>query len=415
MRFLTRRLLKLCFLCLVAALVFVAGVLAAPLLRPAPPVVSLLQAPAPARTEQDLALVSEAWRIIEREYYGKSLQRSQLIAGAVLGMITALEDAHSAYQTRDEVSASQREIDGSLQSLGMAIEKRDDQLVVVAPLRSSPAQRAGIQCGDQIVRIDGRDTALLTLGQAANLMRGPAGSNVSLSVVRQGTDVVTLDVQRGSLIAPLFSSQILSDGVLYVNISFFDGSVARDLSALLQTLQDSAPRGIILDLRNNPGGYLEIAIETAGQFIAEGVIVSQQGRAGTYTWSYQNAGKLIVMDGPGARRSSPVRHAALAVTTPMIVLVSRGTASAAEVLAAALQDHGRAAIMGEQTYGKGVVTGDYLLSDGSSIHLTNGQWLSPKGRSVDGIGLTPDLPVFDAPGDPEAMVQQATARLLRQP
>jgi carboxyl-terminal processing protease len=412
MKRLAKRLLLFFMLATIVILAFLAGVFLAPLIRSSQSTAGVFRTQTSSRTEQDLSVLAEAWRVIERDYYDKLPDARTLTRGAVQGLVNALDDPYSAYQTSDDIASSQREIDGSLQSLGMAVEKRDDQLVVVTPLTSSPAQHAGIRTGDRIVQIDGRDTASLTLGEAVNLLRGPNGSKVLLSVVRNNTDALTFTVERGDLTSPLVSSLPLSDALYYVNVSFFDSSVSRDLNNLLQQLQSRAVRGVILDLRNNPGGYLDVAIEAAGAFIGDGVIVSQQGRAGVYTWSYQDQGKQIVIEGPDGKKSIALRYTPLPASVFVAVLVNRGTASAAEVLAAALQDHGRAVIIGERTFGKGAVTGDYTLSDGSSIHMTNGQWFSPKGRSVTGVGLTPDVQIADDAAHPEQMVQQAAEILL---
>ena len=172
-------------------------------------------------------------------------------------------------------------------------------------------------------------------------------------------------------------------------------------------MQNDGLRSLIIDLRNNPGGYLDTAIEIAGEFIPDGIVVSQRGRSGVYTWSYKDQGRLLVVDGPAGKQSSPVRNnEPLDAAIPVVVLVNRGTASAAEALAAALQDYGRAVLVGERTFGKGAVTGDYTLSDGSSIHMTNGEWYSPKGRNVNGTGLTPDIAV-EGGGDGQAALDRA--------
>ncbi len=392
MKRLARRLLTLLLALATLAATFAAGVAVGPRLSlNVTQTPSTSKAPVSARTERDMAVVSEAWRIIERDYYGNAPTRDDLARGAIQGLVAALQDPYSAYLTENEMKAYQSELDGSLQSIGLAVEKRDGALVVVTPLTASPAQNAGIQPGDVIERIDGRKTASLTLGEAIGLLRGPEGSKVALAVLRDSSGL-TFTVQRGAATAPLLSGRMLAESIAYVSISFFDNTVGRDLGNLLLRMQNDGMRGLIIDLRNNPGGYLDTAIEIAGQFIPDGVVVSQRGRAGTYTWSYKDQGRLLVVDGPDGKQSSPVRTInQLDARTPLVVLINKGTASAAEVLAAALQDYARATLVGERTFGKGAVTGDYTLSDGSSIHMINGQWFSPKGRTVSGTGLTPDI------------------------
>lgn len=407
-----RRGITLLLLGVLVTAAFAAGVYYAPVLRSTQPIAAVLRSPTSTHTEQSMGVLQEAWRLIERDYYGDAPDQATLISGAVHGLVNALGDPFSAYQSAADVASYQLELDGSLRSLGMAVEKRDDQLLVVTPLTSSPAQRAGIYPRDHIIAIDGRDTAALTLGEAMALLRGPEGSTVSLTVVRNATDVLPFTIERASLRAPLFAAHLYPDGVLYINIALFDGSVARDLRLALQENEPSGLRGIILDVRNNPGGYLDSAIEIAGFFIREGVIVTQETRTGAFRWSFAEGGKLLVVEGPAGRSASPVRQGALAADVPVVILVNEGTASAAEVLVAALQDYGRAVVMGQPTFGKSAVGGDYSLSDGSSVHLTNGQWSSPKGRSVRNSGLAPDVQIPCAPEDGDAIIRQAVAYLL---
>ena len=414
MKHLLRRLFTLLLALATLAAAFAAGVVVGPRLPlTATQTPGTSKAPLSARTEQDMSVISEAWRLIERDYYGATPERSDLARGAIQGLVNALADPYSAYLTDDEMKGYQSEVDGSLQSIGLAVEKRDGALVVVTPLISSPAHNAGIQPGDVIERIDGHETASLTLGEAIALLRGPEGSKVALAVLRDSNGL-TFTVQRGAATAPLLSGRMLDDSIAYVNIAFFDNTVGRDLGNMLHRMQNDGMRGLIIDLRNNPGGYLDTAIEIAGQFIAEGIVVSQRGRAGTYTWSYKDQGRLLVVDGPDGKQSSPVRSSnQLDAGTPLVLLVNKGTASAAEVLAAALQDYGRATLIGERTFGKGAVTGDYTLSDGSSIHMINGQWFSPKGRTVSGTGLTPDISAqAGSSGDADTVLNRAVELLL---
>jgi carboxyl-terminal processing protease len=199
----------------------------------------------------------------------------------------------------------------------------------------------------------------------------------------------------------------LDSGIAYVNVAALGGNVSRDLAAFLKQVEGQTLTGMILDLRNNPGGYLDAAIEMAGYFITDGVIVSERSHGATTSWSYANNGQQLLIDGPDGKRVADVRNHTMAPGVPLVVLVNRGTASAAEVLAAALQDHGRGVLAGEPTYGKGSVTGDFDLSGGARVHLTIGQWQSPKGRSVAGRGLTPDI-VVAASGLPDPAIAEAT-------
>jgi carboxyl-terminal processing protease len=395
------------------ASVFVAGVRSAPYIANlgVQPETEAASTVASSRTEQALSTFIEAWRLIESDYFGRPLDEQALVQGAIEGMVDALDDPYSAYLTPGEMSSAQSEAEGSLESLGMAVEKKDGLLAVIAPLAGSPAEQAGIQPGDVIESIDGRDTIGLTLGEAVRLLRGPAGSEVTLSIMRDRGAPFSLSIERNPLAAPVVQTRFLDNGLAYVNITSLADPAPRLLEQFLQQEQADQAQGLILDLRNNPGGYVDIAVEVAGLFIPDGPIVSEQSQAGTFTWSYADKGRQLIVDGPQGRKSSAGRSGTLAPTVPMAVLVNRGTASAAEVLAAALQDRGRALLVGEQTFGKGSVTGDYGLTDGSGIHLTNGQWFSPNGQNVSGQGLTPDIQVSDTRGDPDPVLTQALTYL----
>lgn len=396
-RSLARRLLLVLALAVCATATFLAGVLLAPALRPA--LLAVAPTPSPP-SDQTLNPFWEVWRLIEREYYGAPPDKQALVGGAIHGLVNALGDPHSSFMTTDDVTAMEQEIAGDLQSIGMAVEKRDDMLTVIAPLSSSPAQVAGVRSGDRIARIDGRDTALLTLGEAVRLLHGPPGSTVTLTIWR-GDGAVDLIVQRGAAPIALFSAYALSESYHYVNIRAFSPTVARDLAAYLR--QSGAGAGIVLDLRNNPGGYLDVAVEVAGQFIGEGIVVTQLTRGGAVSWSYSDGGRTLLVAGPEGRQQTAVRYEPLALDVPVVVLINRGTASAAEVLASALAEQRQAVLLGEHTYGKSAVSGDYRLSDGSLLHLSNGRWLTPRGRSVDSAGLSPT--VVSAAAD--SLIQQA--------
>ena len=414
MKKLARAFLVVAFIFAISSGAFVAGIVVSPA---AQHVLHREQSLSPrvspsASAEADTSVFWEAWNIVQHQYYGNPVGQQTLLRGAIEGLVNALDDPYSAYLTSDEVAGSQSELNGDLQSLGMAIEKRDGRLVVVAALAGSPAQRAGIQSGDLIARIGSRDTASLTLSDALSLLRGPAGSRVSLTIMRGDSAPLIVDVNRDSLTIPLVTGRMLSDDIAYLQIAAVVASAPRDVITVLQQLTDQEPRGLVLDLRNNPGGFLDAAVEIAGQFIADGTIVSQHTRDGVITWSYSDNGKVLIVAGPDGKQAIPVRNTAMVTDIKLVVLVNRGTASAAEVLAAALQERGQAILVGERTFGKGSVSGDYVLSDGSSVHITNGQWLSPTGRNVSGQGLMPDIPIQDSPGDNDAILARGIEYLL---
>jgi carboxyl-terminal processing protease len=412
MKNLLKMLFRLLATLVVLGLAFAAGVVVAPSLHtevePTPATGALLSSS--SQTQQDISLLTEAWRVIQSQYYGKSIDSQVLLGGALHGMVNALGDPYSAYLSASDVAEQNAPQSGAdLQSVGLAIEKQESSLLVVAPIAASPAETAGVRPGDRILAIDGRQTASLTLGDAITLLRVPDGKPVTLTILRDGAQS-DMSFVRGTVSTPLIRAKMLPQAIPYVNITAIGNPAGRDLVSFLQTFSERDVKGLILDLRNDPGGYLDTAVEIAGQFIGDGVIVSQQGRSGKTVWSYANGGKTLVIDGPDGKQSSPVRTPPLAPSLSLVVLVNRGTASAAEVLAAALQDHGRAVLIGEHTFGKGTVTGDFALSDGSVVHIADGQWLSPKGRSVTGQGLAPDITIADG-GSGDAVLDRAVQYL----
>lgn len=321
-------------------------------------------------------LLQEAWDIVNQEFYGKKTMDPQvLVQGAIKGMVDALGDQHTYFLTAKDAKIAQEDLQGSFEGIGATIEKRNNKLIIVAPIEGSPAEKAGLRAGDEIAAVDGRSTAPLTTMDAVTLIRGPAGTVVRLVVIRDGVaDPWTLDITRATIEMATVRTKDLGGGIAYLRVSSFSEPTGREVSLALQGIMAGKPKGLVLDLRNNPGGYLSTSVEIASQFLKSGYVVFEE-------------------DADGKRQSLSVRSGGLATDTPMVVLVNKGSASASEIVAGAIQDAGRGVLIGEKTFGKGSVQTTQTLSDGSSVHITIAHWFTPKGRQIHEVGLQPDIAV----------------------
>ncbi len=322
---------------------------------------------------KNIELFTEVLRQVEKSYVEPE-DPQKLIYGAIKGMVQSL-DPHSSFLTKEEHQDLLIETKGSFSGVGIEITVRDSFLTVVSPIEGTPAYKAGIQAGDKIIKIDGKITAEMALPEAVRSIRGEKGTKVNLTIMREGVDK-PLDFTLTRDLIPIQSvrSYLLTPEVAYVRITNFQSKTSRDLSAALEKIESGRKlQGLILDLRNNPGGLLSQAIEVSDLFISSGVIVSTKGRDSSQDL-YATAHKEKVER-----------------TYPMIVLVNGGSASAAEIVAGALQDNKRAMILGTKTFGKGSVQTIIPLSDGSGLRLTTAMYYTPSGRSIQASGISPDI------------------------
>lgn len=335
-------------------------------------------------TYEQLKLFTEILSIVQNQYVDEVAPRDA-IYGAVRGMLRAL-DPYSSFLDPEMYREMQVETSGSFGGLGIEITIRDDQLTVVAPIEGTPAHRAGIQPGDKIVKIEGLPTKDMSLLDAVKRMRGPKGTTVTISILREGAkEIFDLTLTREIIQVQSVKAQELEPGFGLIRIRQFQERTAKDLEAALEKFEkDGRLQGLVLDLRNNPGGLLSSAVEVAEKFLGDG--------------------KLIVYT-EGRNRSQNMRFVAHArqphLDFPMVVLVNHGSASASEIVAGAIQDWGRGVVLGVTTFGKGSVQTIIPLSDGSGLRLTTAKYYTPKGRSIHGKGITPDI-VVEPPKADEA-------------
>lgn len=327
----------------------------------------------------------ETWAYVTREYYDEeAIDPTRLSRGAIKGMLTALDDPYTLYLDPSHREITEADLRGAFDGIGVQVEMIEDQLQVVSPLEGSPGQRAGLRPADIITHVDGQEVRGLNLPQAIRLIRGPRGTSVTLTIQRGRQAPFDVTVMREEIRIPAVRGEMRPDGIGYIRITSFSMHVGSDLRQTLDRLAAGGPRGWVLDLRGNPGGYLDGAIAVSSQFIDDGVVLIEQRR-------------------DSERQEIRTRGRARAATGPVAVLVDRGTASAAEIVAAAIRDNGRGTIVGERTFGKGSVQVVHNLADGSAIRITVARWLTPSGEPIQGVGLTPSVVVAAADGSDPAL------------
>ncbi len=325
---------------------------------------------------QYLKLFSDVISIVQDNYVEKTDQK-KLMYGAITGMLREL-DPHSSFLKPEDYKELQIETKGKFGGLGIEITIRDNILTVVSPLEDTPADKAGIQSNDQILKIDDLPTQDMSLMDAVQKMRGPKGSKVKLTILRKGQQKpLEFELVRDIISIQSVKSSSLEPGFGYVRISSFQSGTANDLRKALNQLESEKPglQGLVVDLRNDPGGLLDQAVEVSDEFLDEGLIVYTGGRLENQKMRFE-----------AHKKAKPK-------TYPIVVLVNSGSASASEIVAGALQDHKRAIIMGEQTFGKGSVQTVIPLNDGSALRLTTSLYYTPSGKSIQAKGITPDIVV----------------------
>ena len=339
----------------------------------------------------------EVWNLIHDQYLRQPVDNVALVEGAIDGMLATLGDPHTRYLSPQDQQAAQESMDGEFQGIGAEVEDVDGAITVVTPIDGSPAQEAGIQPGDILREADGVALTGMDVTEAAALVRGPAGTTVSLVIERDG-ELLNVDIVRDVIKLATVRGEVLEEGIAYVRLSRFGNNTDEELADLLPELLAENPTGLILDLRRNPGGALDTTVDIANQFLDEGLV-------------------LVERFGDGDKRPFEVDNDGLAQDIPMVVLVDEGSASASEVLAGAIQDRGRGIIIGQVSFGKGTVQTWHTLSNDGGVRVTIAEWLTPEESSIDQVGLTPDyfipLPEVEDGGEFEDTQLQAAIDYLQ--
>jgi carboxyl-terminal processing protease len=319
--------------------------------------------------------------------------------GAISGMVDSLGDTgHSRFLSPEMMKQERNFSKGLLEGIGAEVQMKNNQLVIVAPIDGTPAQRAGLKPGDIVLKVNGKEVSGLPLEQAVGQILGPPGTSVNLSILNPGTGrTINLTLVRARITLHNVKWQRLpGTGVAHVRIAGFSKGVSNDLGQSLKAIHGEKLTGLILDLRNNPGGLFDEAVETASQFLGSGNLVLEKNAKGEV-------------------RAVPVRPGGLATAIPMVLLINGGTASAPEIVAGALQDAHRATLVGEKTFGTGTVLKPFILSDGSALLLATEEWLTPAGHVIWHKGISPDvfvpLPPEVSPVFPEVEKGMTAAEL----
>ncbi len=332
----------------------------------------------PASAESNFRLMAQAWNTIQRVYVDRNALKPQLMTyGAITGMVDALGDTgHSRFLTAEMLKQERNLSRGKFEGIGAEVQMKNGQLVIVAPIDGSPAQKAGLKPGDIVLKVDDKEVSGLPLDQAVDRILGPAGTRVKLTILDPKT-TTTRDVTltRASITVRSITWHLLPGTSVYdLRIATFSRGVTEDLRKALLTIEKEKITGLILDLRNNPGGLLDEAVSATSQFLSSGNVLLEKNAAGKV-------------------HAVPIRPGGAATSLPLVVLINGGTSSGAEIVAGALQDAHRAKLVGEKTFGTGTVLQTFSLSDGSALMLAIEEWLTPDGHVIWHHGITPDVAV----------------------
>ncbi len=312
-----------------------------------------------------------------KKNYLKNVDEETLINGELKGMFQSLNDPYSTYMTKDEFEDFTEHTKGIYGGIGVIVTPGDDNLItVVSPIEGTPGEKAGIKTGDKIIKVNGEEFNADTMDQAVKVMKGDPGTKVNITIVRKDKEgnnkEMDITIVREEIRLQTVSSDIIEGNIGYINITSFDDLTYKDFKKEINGLMDKNIKGIILDLRNNPGGLLDVCVDIADEFLDKGIVVYTQTRDGQKEYLRSDNDKIDL---------------------PLVVLVNKGSASASEILAGAIKDRGRGTLVGTTTFGKGIVQRIKQLSDGSGFKLTVSQYFTPKGINIHGVGIKPNVEV----------------------
>ncbi len=339
----------------------------------------------------------EVWDIVRQAYYGELPDTQTIIYGAIRGSLQTLEDDYTSFIEPQIAAIMAEDASGEFQGIGAYVRMREDgKLEITGIIPDTPAEAAGLQSGDRVLAVDGQSIVGYSIYEAIALIRGPAGAPVTLLIERPGEEeTFEVTIVRARIEVPLVETKILEGNIAYIRLNEFSATATRQITNALKDLMNRNPRGLILDLRNNPGGWLDQALEVADLFLDQGVVLIERTSEGEKVFRSRNGD--------------------MAESIPLVVLVNQGSASGAEIVAGAIQDRGRGILVGEQTFGKGSVQRPYRLSDGSELRVTIARWYTPNDRAIHGEGLKPDIEVprpEDAAPDEDPQLDRAVEYLL---
>ncbi|MEA2007021.1 MAG: S41 family peptidase [Patescibacteria group bacterium] len=325
----------------------------------------------------DFDIFWEAWKELDQKYIDEDkLDSQKRVYGAINGMVKALDDPYSGFMDPEQTRDFNTDMEGKFEGIGAELGVKDNILTIIAPIEGMPAEAAGLRSGDRIIKIDGKVAADITIDEAVKKIRGSKGTEVVLSIFRNGEDMTRdITIVRDTIEVKSVEYEIKEDGIAYIKIIKFSQDTDKEFNKIVTQVIADNTRGIVLDVRNNPGGFLDVAVEMISKFVSKGkVVVWEQGRDDKKVPYKAKGGDSLV-------------------SLPIVALVNEGSASASEILAGALRDIKKAELIGKKTFGKGSVQQLEDLHDGSSMRITIAKWLTPSGQSIHEVGLDPDIEV----------------------
>ena len=323
----------------------------------------------------DFSIFWDAWKVIEDQYTIEQLDYQKMVYGAISGMVDSLGDPYTVFLTPEENEMFNQDMSGKFGGIGAEIGFRDKLLTVIAPLKNSPAEKAGLLPGDKILKVNEDEIIGMDIDKAVRLIRGERGTKVTLTVSREGIDKLKeIEIIRDIIVVETVEWKMMENNIAYLKISQFNEDTSAEFDSHINDILIENPNGVILDLRNNSGGYLDVAKEITSRFVDSGDVIVIE--------SYKNKEKIH--KSKGGQKFSGV---------PVVVLINEGSASASEILAGALKDNGKAKLVGKKTFGKGLVQIMEDLKDGSAIKVTVSRWLTPNGIDINENGIEPDFEV----------------------
>ena len=341
----------------------------------------------------NLELLEDVLTIVRKDFYGDIPSVTELSHGAIRGMLMTLEDPYTSFISPDIADILREDTSGEFEGIGATVRMREDgYLEIVRPLPKHPAEMAGLEAGDLVLTVDEQSIVGMGLYEAISLIRGPAETDVTLEIARPSVeDTFFVTITRAKIEMPIVEAEMLPEGIAYVKLTEFDANATKLVEARLEELLDQNPTGLIFDLRDNPGGLLSQSISISDLFLDKGLAA-------------------IERDSHGEEQRFYTRNGELGETIPLVVLINGGSASASEIVAGAIQDRGRAPLIGQTTLGKGSVQMPHNLSDGSQLRVTIARWFTPNDSSIHETGLAPDIEVpisADLPADEDPQLERA--------
>ncbi len=358
---------------------------------------SAASVPKRLRDKIDFKQFWTVWDLVQERFIDRPVSESQLFYGALSGIVGSLNDPYSVYLDPTTAKKFNDDLAGSFDGIGAEIGIKRDELRIIAPLEGSPAERAGLKSGDIITAIGDVETRGMPLEKAISLIRGKKGTSIVLKIFRESfVKPKEFTVVRDTIVVQSVKSKMLPNGIAYLKISSFDERATAEVRRAVDNLLQFPPKAFIVDLRNDPGGFLDTAVEIAGEWLSREPVVYEQYHAKPRETNGLDSNGRKVYNATGSARLAKLKT---------VVLVNGGSASASEILAGALQDYGKAILVGTRTFGKGSVQEYETLSDGSAVKVTVARWLTPKGRAIEKEGIVPDIEVPEPEGEqtqPEA-------------